>query len=208
MDPVTEQGMRALVRRTEPDTAHLRRGKVFLATLSRAALSALLFFICCGLPLLVLKSAQAEEKDVVLPESGIHYPGGFDQNTVGEVQGKAYGYLQPEKGPVQFRVVSEKETYIVLVAPRWYWNELGGKITDGTEVRVHGSKSLGKDGNLYIIAQEMRIIPSGKAMVFRDEDGFPLWKGPKAGTQGGFGSSQRGMGGMGSGPGGMGRGRR
>ena len=200
--------MRVLARRTEQDTAHLRRGKVFLATFSRVALSALLFFICYGLPLLVLKSARAEEKDMVLPGSGIHYPQGFDLNTVGDVQGKAFGYLQPGKGPVQFWVVSEKETYIVLVSPRWYWNEIGGKITDGTEVWVHGSKSLGKDGNLYIIAQKMRILPSGKAMVFRDEDGYPLWKGPRVGTRGGFGSSQRGMGGMGRGPGGMGRGRR
>jgi hypothetical protein len=150
----------------------------------------------------------AQEKDIVLPESGIHYPSGFDPNTVGEVEGKAYGYSQTNSGPVHFRLDSRKETYRVMASPQWYWNDLGLKIRDGTEVRVRGSKSLGKDGNLYLIAQEMRLLPAGKTYTFRDDDGYPLWKGPRTGIQGsggGFGSHRKGIGG---GPGGMGRGRR
>jgi hypothetical protein len=153
-------------------------------------------------------AAQAQEKDVILPESGIHYPGGFDPNTVGEVRGKAYGYFQPPEGPIRFRVDSGKETYMVMASPQWYWNDLGAKIPDGTEVRVRGSKSLGKDGNLYLVAQEMRVLSSGKTYAFRDDDGYPLWKGPRTGARGsggGFGSPQKGIGG---GPGGMGKGRR
>jgi hypothetical protein len=153
-------------------------------------------------------AVQAQEKDIVLPESGIRYPGGFDPNTVGEVQGKTYGYSQPTGRPIQFRVESGRETYIVIASPSWYWNDLGAKILDGTEVKVRGSKSLGKDGNLYLIAQEMRVLSTGKTYSFRYDDGYPLWKGPRTGAQGsggGFSSPQKGIGG---GPGGMGKGRR
>ena len=152
--------------------------------------------------------AQAQEKDIVLPESGIHYPGGFDPNTVGEVRGKAHGVYQSPGGPIQFRLEAGRETYVVLATPSWYWNDLGAKVSDGTEVRVRGSKSLGKDGNLYLIAQQMQVLSTGKTYAFRDDDGYPFWKGPRTGTQGskgGFGSPQKGIGG---GPGGMGKGRR
>ncbi len=153
-------------------------------------------------------TVQAQEKDIVLMESGIHYPGGFDPNTVGEVRGRAHGLSQTPGGPIQFRLDSGRETYIVLATPAWYWKDLGAKVPDGTEVRVRGSKSLGKDGNLYIIGQDLEIPSTGKFYAFRDDDGHPLWKGPRAGTQGsggGFGSPQKGIGG---GPGGMGKGRR
>jgi hypothetical protein len=153
-------------------------------------------------------TAQAQEKDIVLPESGIHYPGGFDPNTVGQVQGRAHGLSHPPGGPIQFRLDSGKETYRVMASPQWYWNDLGAKVPDGTEVRIRGSKSLGKDGHLYLIAQEMQVLSTGKTYAFRDDDGYPFWKGPRTGAQGsrgGFGSPQKGIGG---GPGGMGKGRR
>jgi hypothetical protein len=159
------------------------------------------FSFFCGM-------ALAQEKDMVLPESGIHYPGGFDPNTVGEVRGKVHGLSQPAGGPIQFLLDSGKETYRVMASPQWYWNDLGAKVPDGTEVRVRGSKSLGRDGNLYLIAQEMQLLSTGKTYAFRDDDGYPFWKGPRAGAQGsrgGFGSPQKGIGG---GPGGMGKGRR
>lgn len=181
---------------------------MFLYVCSRAVIAAMLFcFTGWAALLLMAKPIQAEEKDIVLPESGIHYPRGFDPNTVGEVQGKAYGYSQPESGPVRFQLISPKETYIILISPAWYQRELGSKISDGTEVRIQGSKSLGKDGKLYIIAQKLKFLSSGETMAFRSVDGSPLWKG-SMGTPGGSGPSQRGMGGMGSSPGGPVRGRR
>jgi len=150
----------------------------------------------------------AQEKDTVLPESGIHYPGGFDANTIGEVRGKAFDPLIPANGPVQFRLASERETYIVLASPKWYWNDLRVNLSEGTEVRVRGSKSLGKDGKLYIIAQELQVLPDGKPLALRSEDGYPIWKRAAAGPTGGRGGAGSFQGGMGSGAGGMGRGKR
>ena len=199
-----------LHRRMEPDTVRRRRGSIIVCSHSKAALAVLLFLACWSVPLLAAKPAQAQEKEIVLSESGIHYPGGFDANTVGKVRGKAFGYFRSQRGPVRFQVTSANETYTVLACPPWYWKDVGAKISNGAEVVVRGSKSLGKDGKLYIIAQEIRILPSGKPLVFRNEDGRPLWKGPMRKTMGagrGYGSSPRGMGGM-RGGGGMRRGRR
>jgi hypothetical protein len=198
-------------RRMEMDMVSLLRSSSYLCLRSKAVLAALLFLIICWVvPLLFVQQAHAEEKEGVLPESGIRYPGGFDPNTVGSVEGTVHGYFQPKSGPVGLQVVSERETYTVLVSPAWYWKDLGAKVSDGTQVRVRGSKSLGRDGKLYIIAQEIQILPSGQSLVFRSEDGFPLWKGSRRKTMGrhrGFGSSQPGMGGTRGGSGGMGRGR-
>jgi len=183
-------------------------GRVLFLIRSRTAWAFLLLFLWGASVSFSPGMALAQEKDIVLPESGIHYPGGFDPNTVGEVQGRTYGYSQSPAGPMQFRLDSGKETYRVLASPQWYWNDLGAKVPDGTEVRVRGSKSLGKDGNLYLIAQEMQVLSTGKTYAFRDDDGYPFWKGPRTGAQGsrgGFGSPQKGIGG---GPGGMGKGRR
>jgi hypothetical protein len=195
--------------RTEQDMAHLLKdSKLYLITCrtASAVLLPLFFVLFCGIP------AWPEEKDNVLEQSGIRYPEGFDRNTVGEIRGKAYGLLFPANGPVIFRLTSNKETYTVIVSPRWYWEDIGIKIADGEEVRVTGSKSLGKDGNLYIIAQEIRIPAQKKSFIVRNDTGRPLWKGTgqgsSTGTQRGFGSPSRGFGGMGSGTGGMGRGRR
>jgi hypothetical protein len=150
----------------------------------------------------------AEDKGFVLPESGIYYPGGFDANTIGEVRGKASTPEFSAAGPVQFRLASERETYIVLASPKWFWNDLRIQFSEGRELRVRGSKSLGRDGKLYIIAQEIQILPDGKPMAFRGADGHPLWKEAAAGSAGGRGSTGSSQGGMGRGFGGIGRGKR
>ena len=153
----------------------------------------------------------ASEKEIILEESGIHYPGGFDPNTVGEVQGKAFNFSRQEKGPVRFQLISDRKTYTILTSPPWYWNEIQVKISEGTEVIVRGSKSFGKDGNLYIVAQEIRIPSSGQHIVFRGKEGTPLWKnseGPGRVSPGGVGPSSGGRGGFEAGSGSSGHGRR
>jgi len=180
----------------------------FKRTVRRAASAALLSLFILAFIGGDARPVWAQEKDTVLAESGIHYPGGFDPNTIGEVRGKAFDPLTPTSGPVQFRLASERETYIVLASPKWYWNDLRVNLSEGTEVRVRGSKSLGKDGKLYIIAQELQILPDGKPLAFRGEDGYPIWKRAAAGSTGGRGGAGSFQRGMGSGAGGMGRGKR
>ncbi|MDY6954964.1 MAG: hypothetical protein SWE60_25970, partial [Thermodesulfobacteriota bacterium] len=156
--------------------AQVKTTKNPIAIHSRAALAALLC-LCLGAACLFSVPRVAAQEETVLPQSGIRYPGGFDPNTVGEVQGKVKGLKVPEGGPVSFDVTGERETYRVLSGPAWYWGDVSKEIADGTEVRVRGSKSLGKDGNLYIVAQEIEVVGSGTSVVFRSEHGSPVWKG-------------------------------
>ncbi|NPU84161.1 MAG: hypothetical protein HPY65_06705 [Syntrophaceae bacterium] len=156
-------------------------------------------------------AAPAGEESVSLPRSGIPYPGGFDQNTVGEIRGNVTRITIPASGPVQIQILSGRDPYTVIASPSWYWKDIGVEVTEGTELRVRGSKALGADGNLYMIAQEIRLLKTGRSLVLRDESGRPFWTGSRFGSSGsqtGFGSPLRGPGGSMGSPGGAGRGRR
>lgn len=184
-----------------------RTGRAVNTGRGRAALSALLPGFLCVLFLFAAGgTALAAGNGTVLEGSGISYPDGFDPNTVGEVRGTARGVERPERGPMRFRLESGKETYTVLVSPSWYWEDLRMGIPEGAEVSVRGSKTLGRDMGMYIIAQEIHVMPSGRAWVVRDENGSPLWKaqGGGMGVGGGSGSPMLRGGGGGKGPGGMG----
>jgi hypothetical protein len=146
-------------------------------------------------------AGRAEEQATVLKHCGIRYPFGYDPNTVGEVQGKVQALRRPMNGPVSFELMADRERYVVLASPAWHWGTAAAELTQGSEVVVRGSKSLGTDNNLYIIAQEIRIIATGQVLTFRNQDGVPLWGGQggmRAGYRGGSGSMMRG-GGMGGG---------
>jgi hypothetical protein len=143
---------------------------------SRSLLSGFLFLVLLAAFTLATGSARAEEKDIIL-DSGIHYPGGFDANTVGEVQGKAVHIYRPEKGPMRFQLVSAYGTYTILTCPPWFWNDLRVRIGEGAEVAVRGSKTVGRDGVLYVIAQEVQVLPGGQSYCFRCKDGLPAWRG-------------------------------
>jgi hypothetical protein len=199
-------------------------------TFEKAAIRiVLLIMMAVGLytinPLIRISYAQEQEKDTILSGSGIFYPGGYDKNTVGDIQGKIKGVVIPDSGPVRITLIVDKETYIVLASPGWFWKDINTAIPEGTEVSVRGSKSVGTDGNLYIIAQEIKLVGSKKILAFRSESGEPLWRGGaqagRTGAQsggfgsqsGGFGSSSGGFGSStggrtGGGSSGAGRGRR
>ena len=169
-----------------------------------------LLWIVCFLigPAVLFTTPDLLAEDRVLAQSGIHYPEGYDLNTVGEVRGTAQNVVKPEKGPVHFTVVSRSDRYTVFASPLWYWNDYEISVRNGDEVVVTGSKSLGKDGNLYIIAREVRFPSANRSVVFRAKDGLPLWRpfGNSTG-RGGFGLPAGSKGGVGPG-GGAGRGKR
>jgi hypothetical protein len=178
----------------------------------RAAFAALLLILVSAVSFVFVRTAYAAgERDRMLEESGIRYPDGFDAQTVGEAQGKAYGFYRPSKGPVSFDLRTKWEVYRVIASPPWYWDDLNVQLPDGEDVQVIGSKSLGNDGRLYIIAQEIHLS-QGQSLLLRDRDGTALWKGGRQGASdggAGWGASSRGRGGIGGGySGGAGRGRR
>jgi len=197
-----------LARRTGQGTVLRRTGNAPSVGRGGAAVAALLLFLAALASIPSSRAnAQDGDPDTTLNGSGIHYPGGFDPDTVGELRGKTSGLLVPERGPVRFRMDTGKDRYTVLAAPSWFWKDLRIDLPDGSEVRVRGSITLGKDMNLYVIAQEIRLLPSEDSWPLRDENGFPRWKGQRGGGAGhgaGGASPMRGGGGAGGGSGGMG----
>jgi len=137
------------------------------------------FYVLSAIVLIIflfaLTPVYADDGNMVLEKSGILYPGGFDLNTLGEVKGKVEVLTVPQTGPVYFGLTAEKDTYIVLASPAWYWRQSGLSMAAGDKVTVKGSKSLGMDRNLYIIAQDIKNEATGKTITLRNEDGKPLW---------------------------------
>ena len=75
------------------------------------------------------RAAGAQEiRDQVLPGCGICYPGGYDVNTVGDVHGVVVELQAPAAGPVRFVVAGERERWIVLASPAWFWENARGCV--------------------------------------------------------------------------------
>lgn len=137
-----------------------------------------------ALPPTAAVRAQEQEPEVTLPACGIRYPGGYDPNTVGVVEGRVATFTRPERGPVSFGLEAVGETYTVLAAPFWYWREQELLIRVGDHVRVKGSKTMGADGNLYLVAKEITGSGAGKPVFLRDALGKPAWAGRGHGGRG------------------------
>jgi len=121
--------------------------------------------------------AQEQEPETTLPACGIRYPGGYDPNTVGVVEGRVASLSRPERGPVSFSLAAAGETYTVFTAPAWFWDDRKIRIGNGDRVRVKGSKTMGADGNLYLVAQEITVAGAVTPVILRDIQGTPVWSG-------------------------------
>jgi hypothetical protein len=120
---------------------------------------------------------QALESDQALPGCGICYPGGYDFNTVGSLRGTVVELQFRDQGPVRFTVEGQGERWVVLASPAWHWRTTGLRLIAGSTVTVRGSKALGSDGTLYLVAEEISPGGGAAAAVLRDGRGRPLWLG-------------------------------
>jgi hypothetical protein len=195
------RAMEELGQRMEQVTEHLLRdnssrsyGRVEKTTL----LLIIFIFVIAAFPPVVLSIDTTK----TLENSGIRYPEGFDVNTVGEVKGKVQNLIRPEKGPVIFDLLTASETYKVIAAPSWFIDDLKIRVVEGDEIKIVGSKAVGKDSNLYIVARDIYTAGSSKPVSIRDSSGEAQWRSPSGstGSRGGYGGSG-GYGGRG-GPGG------
>lgn len=193
--------MEELGQKMEQVTEHLLRdndsrsyGRVEITTL----LLIIFIFVIAAFPPFVLSIDTTK----TLENSGIRYPEGFDVNTVGEVKGKVQSLIRPEKGPVIFDLLTASETYKVIAAPSWFIDDLKIKMAEGDEIRIVGSKAVGKDSNLYIVARDIYAAGSSRPVSIRDSSGEAQWRSSSGstGSRGGYGGSG-GDGGRG-GPGG------
>ncbi len=148
----------------------------------------ILFPLLC---LLMSFPVHSAEENWDLKQSGIHIPGGFDINTLGELHGRVSGihYLGSDSNTIIIELETTWEKYAVITCPPWYWNAQKIKVVIGEQMRVIGSKSLGKDWRLYVIAQEIHLLGQKRSISLRDKSGFPLWDSGRKGSRHGSGGS-------------------
>ena len=151
-------------------------------------------------PLRTSAAHAQQHQDQALPGCGICYPGGYDNNTVGSVRGKLVDLQLPDEGPVRLVVDGGGERWVVLASPTWFWKMTGLHLVPGDTVTVRGSKALGADGTLYVVAREILPPGTGIAAAVRDSHGAPLWRGGhRGGRRAGAGSGEEPGLGMGRG---------
>lgn len=102
---------------------------------------------------------------------------GYDENTEITIRGTVAEVMYGMRGPVILRLRTDNKTYSVVTAPRWYLARNAIAFNADSDLEVTGSKYFGMDGNLYIIARQIRDAETGKVIVLRDSYCKPLWRG-------------------------------
>lgn len=126
---------------------------------------AIIFAILLLLSLPSLSNAESEITD------------GYDENTEITIKGVAAEIINGMRGPVLIKIKTDAKTYNVVTAPRWYLSRNASSFTAGSILEVTGSKYLARDGNLYIIAQQIKNLEIGQTIILRDSHFRPLWRG-------------------------------
>jgi hypothetical protein len=160
--------------RTSPRLTGRQGRRAAHAALRLLALAAFVAALAPG----VARAQRAEvEREEALPGSGIRYPLGYDAETEGTLEGRVLRVELPERGPVVVRIESGGRPAAILTAPAWFWERSEWQPAVGDRVQVFGSKTLGADGELYVVAREILPVGPGCGCSVRDEQGRPLWRG-------------------------------
>lgn len=126
------------------------------------------------------------------PVSGLDVSTGFDVNTVTTMTGSVNS--PPERKGEQEHVLLNLSTpqgdVTVILGPWWYWERQTIKIKGNQELKVTGSRAQGKDGTLYLFAQQIENRSNGESIRLRSESGAPLWS--RGGSGGHNGMQQSG----------------
>lgn len=109
-------------------------------------------------------------------------PGRFyNPGSVVTVSGEVQNVETRTFGPAGFGFIflalkTDKETISVHVGPEQYVSSQGFKFEKGDKIQVKGSK-VEIRGESMIIAAEIK--KGDKILKLRDENGMPLWRGPR-----------------------------
>lgn len=104
---------------------------------------------------------------------------GYDENTEITIKGNIIEIIQGMRGPVILKLSTGIKTYKIATAPPWYLLRNSIVFEKDTLIEVTGSRYFAKDGNLYIIARQVRNPVTGETTFFRDSSCRPLWRGHK-----------------------------
>lgn len=115
-------------------------------------------------------------------QSGLDLETGYDANTVTTVSGHVVSVqTSDERHASQLELEVNGNRSVVILGPKRYWDENGIVIKVGDSIIVSGSKAVGKDGIVYIIAQKVADISQITSVTLRNESGRPAWAGAGSG---------------------------
>jgi hypothetical protein len=101
----------------------------------------------------------------------------YDENTELTVRGSVVEAKRETPGPFVIKLRTKNMIYNVVTAPPWYLTREQIVLREGLELEVTGSKYIGKDGNLFLLARQITDISTGKVIILRDTHCRPLWHG-------------------------------
>jgi hypothetical protein len=117
--------------------------------------------------LLICSSAYCEYEDTE----------GYDENTEIRIKGTILQVLPRMRGPVVVILQTANRNYKIITGPPWYLEQEGFELKAGDSLNVTGSKFIGRDGNLYVVARRLRNLSTGKVLLLRDSSFIPHWRG-------------------------------
>lgn len=103
-------------------------------------------------------------------------PEGYDENTEVTLRGTVRDVLRM-RGPVVLRMAFQDRVYNVVTAPPWFLMRENISFQQGDELEVTGSKTYGKDGQIYIVARRLKELKTGREFPLRNGLCYPLWRG-------------------------------
>lgn len=102
---------------------------------------------------------------------------GYDENTEIIIRGTIAEIMHGIRVPIILKLKTGTKIYNVVTAPMWYLARNAITFSIGTTLEVTGSRYFGRDGNLYVIARQIRDAETGSVTVLRDSYCKPLWRG-------------------------------
>jgi hypothetical protein len=101
---------------------------------------------------------------------------GYDENTEIRIKGTILQVQPRMRGPVVVLLQTANRDYKVITGPPWYLEQEGFELKPGDSLKVTGSKFIGRDGNLYVVARWLRNLSTGKGLLLRDSSLIPHWR--------------------------------
>jgi len=102
---------------------------------------------------------------------------GYDENTEIRIKGVVTDVSPRMRGAIIIMFKAGKREYRVVTGPQRYLMQEGFEFKTGDPLLVTGSKFIGRDGSLYIMARQIKNTASGKTLLLRDSSCMPLWRG-------------------------------
>jgi hypothetical protein len=102
---------------------------------------------------------------------------GYDENTEIRVKGIVKDISSRKRGAIVLLFKAGNREYRVVTGPQRYLLQEGFEFRSGDSLFVVGSKFIGRDGSIYIVARRIKNTVSGKTLLLRDSSLIPLWRG-------------------------------